>query len=173
MTFIRDFADVAVDFETAAAVLLHADRAWLAPLAAEGVHAGNQLRLRVAAPGSAIPLPSKRVRIDLESPYRRGDAWVIPFHWQATGLPALFPQMEAELQVEPLGPGEVRLTLSGHYRPPLGEIGHMADAVLLHRVVERSVRVFLAGVAEGVRLSQPQGSHAVTRAAGDGTDRAS
>jgi hypothetical protein len=99
---------------------------------------------------SAIPLPSKRVRVDLEQPYRRGDAWVLPFHWSATALPALFPAMEAELSVAPLGESEVRLTFSGRYRPPLGGVGQIVDTVLLHRVVERSVRGFLHALGDGL-----------------------
>lgn len=150
MAFVHDFLDVPLPFDTAARGLLRAEPGWLASPASRGMVAGGELSLRLAPPDAPIPLPSKRGRVDVETPFRRGDAWVLPFHWQATGVAALFPQIEGEVQLAPLGPAEVRMSLTGHYRPPLGELGQVADAVLLHRVVERSVRVFLAAMADGL-----------------------
>lgn len=153
MAFVYDFLDIPLGFDAVSGSLLHVDADWLTSVVVEGMRAGGELRLRLTSPGSAIPLPTKRGRVDLERPYRRGDAWVLPFHWRPTGPAALFPQLEAELEVAPLGEDEVRLSFSGHFRPPLGGIGQLADTVLLHRVVERSVRVFLATLADRVRAA--------------------
>lgn len=151
MAFVQDFIDIPLDFDAAAGALLRAEPDWLESIATHGAQAGRELRLRLAPPNSPIPLPTKRGRVDVENPYRRGDAWVLPFCWRPTGPAALFPQIEAELQVAPLGPNEVRVRFSGQYRPPLGEVGHLADTVLMHHVVERSVRVFLGTLADGLK----------------------
>ena len=150
MAFVHDFLDIPVGFDAATHARGSVEPDWLASVATHGMAAGGELRLRAVPPDSAIPLPSKRGRVDVETPYCRGDAWVLPFHWRAIGAAALFPQIEAELQVAPLGDGEVRISLSGNYRPPLGEVGHVADAVLLHRLAERSMRVFLTTLADGL-----------------------
>lgn len=164
MAFVHDFLDVPLGFDAAAEAVLRAEPDRLACIALRGVQAGGELQLRLASPRSAIPLPAKRGRVDVETAYRRGDAWVLPFHWRPTGPAALFPQIEAELQVAPLGANEVRLSFSGHYRPPLGEVGHLADAVLMHRVVERSVRVFLGTLADDLQGSAGRPGAPVSRA---------
>lgn len=164
MAFVYDFLDVPLPFDAAATALLQAEPDWLASMVTHGAEAGGELQLRLAPPGSPLPLPSKRGRVDAETPYRRGDAWVLPFHWRPSGAAALFPQIEAELQVAPLGPSEVRLTFSGHYRPPLGEVGHLADTMLMHRVVERSVRVFLGSVARGLESARGSQGTSISRA---------
>ena len=151
MAFVQDFLDVRVEFDAAVAELLDADHGWLELLAEKGLQHGHDLRLRLAPKDATIPLPSKRVRVDLERPYRRGEDWVLPFHWTATAVPALFPAMEAELDVAPLGADDVRLTFSGRYRPPLGGIGEAIDSVALHRVVEHSVRTFLAALGDALQ----------------------
>lgn len=164
VAFVYDFLDVLLPFDAAAAALLRAEPDWLASMATHGAEAGGELQLRLAPPGSPLPLPSKRGRVDVESPYRRGDAWVLPFHWRPTGAAVLFPQIEAELQVAPLGPSEVRLTFTGHYRPPFGEVGHLADTVLMHRVVERSARVFLGSLARGLETVGDSRETSISRA---------
>ena len=151
MPFVQDFRDIGVGFDAVIAELCNAERGWLAILAEDGVRAGHELRLRLVPKDTPIPLPSKRVHIEVEQPYVRGDGWVLPFHWVATALPGLFPTMEAELNVAPLGANEVRITFSGRYRPPLGSVGGMADTALLHRIVERSVRNFLQALDDGLK----------------------
>jgi hypothetical protein len=68
--------------------------------------------------------------------------------WEAARAPALFPAMQAELAVYALSPGETQLDLSGEYRPPLGAIGAVLDAVVGHRIAEASVHRFLRDLAE-------------------------
>lgn len=164
VAFVQDFLDVGVGFDSAVAELLDADHGWLELLAEAGLQHGHDLRLRLAPKDAAIPLPSKRVRVDLERPYRRGEEWVLPFHWMATAVPALFPAMEAELDVAPLGAGDVRLTFSGRYRPPLGGIGEAIDTVILHRVVEHTVRTFLRGLGDALQCAAAASAGSVSSA---------
>ncbi len=71
--------------------------------------------------------------------------------WKAASAAALFPSMQAELDVYPLSSTETQLDLRGAYRPPLGAVGSAVDAVLMHRVAEASVHRFLRDVSDRLR----------------------
>ena len=83
----------------------------------------------------------------LGPPRDRGDALVVPFAWEATGLRTLFPLLEGDLELAPLGAESFRLTLSATYVPPLGELGARLDQALFHRVALSTVRSLLDRVA--------------------------
>jgi hypothetical protein len=55
--------------------------------------------------------------------------------------------MKAELSLYRLGKDETQLELCGTYEPPLGALGKVLDALVMHRVAEASVHRFLAEVA--------------------------
>lgn len=71
--------------------------------------------------------------------------------WHAAEGGALFPAMTAELSVYRLGKDETQLELSGTYEPPLGTIGKVLDALVMHRVAEASVHRFVGDVAAVLR----------------------
>ncbi|MBV9311281.1 MAG: hypothetical protein JOZ73_10630 [Solirubrobacterales bacterium] len=85
--------------------------------------------------------------MDVEPAYHRGDRLILPIHWWASGAAALFPRLEADLELAPLGDASTEITLMGRYDPPLAARGRQADRLLLHRVAEASVRSFLTRVA--------------------------
>lgn len=66
----------------------------------------------------------------------------LPLRWRAAELPALFPSMEADLEAYPLSRTETQVSLLGRYRPPLGPLGSLVDAALLHRVAQASLQRF-------------------------------
>ena len=76
---------------------------------------------------------------------------VVPFSWQAVG-PArgLFPTLDADLEIAPLGPGSTQLSISARYAPPLGVVGRMLDRAVLHRVAEATIKDFLDQVGVAV-----------------------
>ena len=78
--------------------------------------------------------------------------------WSATRAAALFPVMEATLSVYPISAHETQLDLSGRYRPPLGAAGSAFDAVVGHRLAEKSVLRFVQELA--ARLSAELGGTA-------------
>jgi len=45
------------------------------------------------------------VEVELGSPIRLTERIIIPFSWHASGLEALFPVLDADFEVAPLGPG--------------------------------------------------------------------
>src|SRR5664280_3824566 len=75
--------------------------------------------------------------------YKR-QGFVMPLRWSATGPTELFPVMEADLEIAPLGASESQLRLSGSYDPPLGPVGRQLDRLLLHQLAEATVRALLS-----------------------------
>jgi len=122
---------------------------------------GEQLLSRVG-PFGPVPGLSKSVRLQVGKIRDRGDGFVLPLQWSATGPSELFPVMEADLEVAPLGAGASQLRLSGSYDPPLGAIGRQLDRLLLHQLAEATVRALLSQLVEAL-LAEPA-PNAVERA---------
>ena len=62
----------------------------------------------------------------------------------------MFPALDADLEVAPLGTGSTQLSISARYVPPLGKIGRLIDRAVLSRVAEATVKDFLDRVAFAV-----------------------
>jgi hypothetical protein len=73
--------------------------------------------------------------------------------WEATGSGRLFPKLEADLELAPLGPSRTQLAISARYRPPLGAVGRVVDRAALHVVAEATIKDFLDRVAERLTTS--------------------
>ena len=104
----------------------------------------------------------KEVEIEIGRPYRapsvrpyRPSATLLPMDWRATGPQGLFPHLEADIEVAPLGAERTHLSISGRYEPPMGALGRMLDRTLLHRVAEATVKDFLDRVGERIQAREP------------------
>jgi hypothetical protein len=75
---------------------------------------------------------------------------VLPIRWQASELPGLFPALDADLEVAPLGPGRTQLAISARYAPPFGRLGKVIDRAVLSRVAEATLKDFLDRVADAI-----------------------
>jgi hypothetical protein len=73
--------------------------------------------------------------------------------WKASGSGRLFPKLEADLELAPLGPSRTQLAISARYRPPLGTVGRAIDRAALHLVAEATIKDFLDRVAERLTTS--------------------
>jgi hypothetical protein len=78
----------------------------------------------------------------------------IPVRWKAAERAALFPVMNAQLDVYPLTSTETQLDFHGHYDPPLGVLGSAMDAAVGHRIAEASVHRFVTEVAQYLRAAK-------------------
>lgn len=87
----------------------------------------------------------------------------VPIRIVPTGPRALFPQLEAELELAPVGAGTTQMTLHGSYRPPLGWVGEAFDRALLHRLAEAALKSLVDQVA--VRLQELAGLGTIDDAA--------
>jgi hypothetical protein len=104
---------------------------------------GEELLSRVG-PLGPVPGLSKEVSVRAGKVRDRGEGFVMPLHWSATGPTELFPVMQADLEVAPLGERASQLRLSGSYDPPLGFVGRQLDRLLLHQLAEATVRALLS-----------------------------
>jgi hypothetical protein len=85
----------------------------------------------------------------------KGHTTRIKLAWRAALAPAIFPSMEADLDIYALSAEETQLDLHGLYRPPLGLIGAAMDTLVGHRVAEASARRFVEDVAKFLREDLP------------------
>ncbi len=144
--FIQDFVDVEQTGDLVSERLSEG-QGWLARLASDaGDDAHSQLvRLGPSALGDLV---TREVRVRLGPPTPLEDGVVVPLRWEDARRPSLFPVLDGNLQVAPLGLERTRLVLYASYRPPFEGLGRALDQALLHRVAESTVRSFLHKVAE-------------------------
>jgi hypothetical protein len=139
-----------------------AARAQLARMVAAGglagvsrdAYEGALTRLIRVGPFGDAPGISKQVQVRLIGPVRRDATTTVWLRWEATG-PAggLFPVLDADLLLRPVGLEKTCMTLNGCYRPPLGRLGAGLDRAVLHRVATATVRALLRGIADA--LAEP------------------
>jgi hypothetical protein len=96
------------------------------------------------------PVVAKTVQLVAGTPLRGEQQTTIPFAWEATGTPGLFPKLDADLIVATIGPDLCQIAIRGTYAPPLGPLGRALDRAVLHRVAEASVKGFVDRVARSV-----------------------
>jgi len=143
---IYDFVQIDMPV-SAIAPRIESSQDWLAPLAVRACQDGEGLLLR-AGLGDGFRRLTKQVCMTVGPAHSRGDALVVPIHWVATGLAALFPVLDADLEFAPLDPDTTQLALLGSYDPPFDGIGSRIDRWALHRVTQATVRTFLARMAD-------------------------
>jgi hypothetical protein len=143
--FLEESVEVARPLEAVWGRFL-GDGSWFAPLATAAEEDGEALYFRVG-PSLAGGQVARKVRVILGPPHNRGEAIVVPLSWQANALPGLFPVLDGDLVVAAIDAERCRVTLTGSYEPPLGEVGRQLDRALLHRVAHSTVRAFLDRVA--------------------------
>ena len=143
--FVEDFIDVARPLSTVRRRCARAG-VWITDLAAAAEEDGETLRLQIG-PTWAGGRVTREVEVDLGPMRERGEGFVVPLTWKATGLANFFPVLQGDLELAPLGSDHCRVTLSASYLPPFGDLGRTLDRALLHRVAQSTLRSFLARVA--------------------------
>ncbi len=141
--FVRYFVELEAAFDEAEPFLLRSPRDWLAGLAQDADERGQRLLIEVGFPVDGRRRIDKRVEVDFGEPIRLPSKSLLPMSWKATGSQGLFPALEGDLEIAPLGARRTQLALSVRYRPPLGAIGRVVDKTMLHRVAEATVKDFL------------------------------
>lgn len=163
---VYDFAHVPLPVATVRHRLLAVTGLWQ-QVAVAAYDEGEELLSRVGPFGS-VPGLSKAVSVQAGKVRDRGEGFVMPLTWSATGSTELFPVMQADLEIAPLGASESQLRFSGSYDPPLGSIGRQLDRLLLHQLAEATVRALLKQLVATLladKALSPAGPR--TRARGD------
>lgn len=150
--FLYDFVHVDLCWDDAANHIMLKGGSWLEPLVRASHQDGEDLRLRVGLGGKHCWF-CKEVRVTFETPVRHQGWLTIPMAWDATRAEAMFPHLEADLEIAPVGSTCTQISLRGRYDPPMGEFGERLDASVLHRVAEATVRSFLYRVADSLSTS--------------------
>lgn len=117
--------------------------------AAAAYDEGEDLLSRVG-PFGPVPGLSKAVSVQVSNARIRGEGVVVQLRWSASGPTELFPVMEADLEIAPLGANQSQLGFSGSYDPPLGSVGRQLDRLLLHQLAEATVRAMLRQLVEAL-----------------------
>ncbi len=143
--FIEDFVDVASPFETLRA-RFSGDGQWLAPLATVATQDGDMFQMRIG-PSWAAGIVTREVNVTLWAPRERGFALARSLSWTPSDWQFLFPLLEGDLELAPLGPNHCRISLAATYTPALGRFGAQVDRALLHHVAASTVRSFLTQMA--------------------------
>jgi hypothetical protein len=160
--FARYFVELPMFSVEVEHTLSHDPRAWLPGLAERANHRGDLLLAEVGF-GDVVRI-KRTVAIELGRSVRSGAKTVFPLRWTSSSAPGLFPSLDADLEVAPLGPGRTQLAMSARYVPPFGPVGRAVDRAVLSRVAEATLKDFLDRVAETIlekwdapRLSEAAG----------------
>jgi hypothetical protein len=114
--------------------------------------------MRVGPPGF-----SRLVRVQFRELPERANAAGLALRWEVTGPGgALYPVLDADVELIRAGPETTWLTLAGAYRPPLGALGEALDRTILHRVASATIRRFLGRVAAGLHAGPGPGEAEAT-----------
>ena len=148
--FARYFVELPMEPERVERALMHDPERWVPGLAQEANHRGDALLAEVGF-GEDVRL-ARQVAIEFGPPVRTASKTVLPLRWEATGATGLFPALEADLEVAPLGPHRTQLAMSARYVPPLGSLGKMIDRALMSRVAEATLKDFLDQVGGSLAL---------------------
>jgi hypothetical protein len=146
--FARYFVELPLDRERVERVLTDSPSAWLPGIATEANLHGDRLLAEVGF-GEEIHI-ARQVTIDLGVPLHLPAKTVLPLLWTAAGVSGLFPSLEADLEIAPLGQARCQLSMSARYVPPLGAVGRVIDRALLFRIAEATIKNFLDEVRDGI-----------------------
>jgi hypothetical protein len=146
--FARYFVELPTEAEQVEHALVESPERWLPGLADEATQRGDALMAAVGF--GSDPRVARKVAIEFRQPIRTPARLIVPFRWISVESPGLFPALEADLEVAPLGHDRTQLAISARYEPPLGALGRVADRALMHRVAEATLKDFLDRVAESL-----------------------
>jgi hypothetical protein len=144
--FVRDEVPIDVGFEVARDRLANLDRWFLT--ASDHAYGEGMAGLSRLGPRGPAPGISRLTEIRFQSLTAHDGRAGLALRWEARGPGGrLFPVLDADLTLTSAGENAALLTLSGAYRPPLGNLGAELDRLLLHRVAEATIRNFLDRVS--------------------------
>lgn len=146
--FVRYFIELPFEREEVERIVTAAPATWLPLLAGKANRRGERLLAEVGV-GDDVRV-GRTVEITIGPPVTLATKVWIPMAWQPTGVKALLPALEADLEIAPLGEGATQLAMSARYQAPLRSLGRALDQAVLHRVAEATVKDFLDRVGEQI-----------------------
>lgn len=90
---------------------------------------------------------SAPVRVTVGSAVRRDGRTVLPISWRAADAAVIFPTFEGTVELAGVDAHRVSLAIAGAYRAPLGPLGAVGDATVLHGAVQQTLSVLVVRLA--------------------------
>jgi len=158
--FVRSFVEIAAPFASVQEALLDDVGSWL-PGLADSAGASGEARMADVGFGHSVRV-DRMVSVEVGAAIRGDGRTLVPIRWRSESKEALFPALDGEVEVAPVGRDRTQLSMTARYTPPFGLLGRVADRALLHRVAEATVKDFVDNVAAVVRdrLVGVHGGHA-------------
>jgi len=147
--FVRSFLEIPAPYTAVQEALLDDVGSWL-PGLADSAGASGEARMADVGFGHAVRV-DRKVLVEVGMPVRGDGRTLVPLRWKSESSEALFPALDGELELAPVGPGTTQVSMTARYTPPFGLLGRVADRALLHRVAEASVKDFVDNVAAVIR----------------------
>jgi hypothetical protein len=72
---------------------------------------------------------------------------LLPIRWKAASHAGLFPALDGQVEIAPIGKSITQVGIRASYEPPFGVLGKVADRALMHRIAEITVKDFLDRIA--------------------------
>lgn len=155
--FARYFVELPMDREQIERSLLQDAQAWLPGLAGKANFHGDTLLAEVGF-GEQIRV-ARTVAIEVGEPVSMSGKTVVPLRWSPVGAGGLFPALDADLEIAPLGSHRSQLAMSARYVPPLGALGRVVDRAVLFRIAEATLKDFLDRVRASLLAGAPDVPH--------------
>jgi hypothetical protein len=160
--FIRYYLELDLPVNEVGKALFADPSSWIPGLAREADDRAQRLLAEVGFDVGQERRIDKEVEIHVGTPHVLNSKTRLPIRWTAHGGERLFPALDADIEIAPLGSGRTQLAISARYRPPLGMVGEALDKTLLHRIAEATIKDFLdrAGerITSGIRSAPVTGS---------------
>jgi hypothetical protein len=141
---VSDFMDVDLPISVVQHRISGSDG--LALLADAAYRRGEELAI---GPNPAVAVP---VEFSIGTPVIGSNSVAFPISWRASGATQLFPHMDAELVLSPMG-DTTHLEFRGVYTPPMGAVGALLDRVALNRLAAATVRNFMERLVDLIVVS--------------------
>ncbi len=149
--FLRSHVVVARPAEQVEAAMVSGAKNWFPDVAGQANGNGQKLLAELGFDVGKRRI-GRRIEVEIGAPKVAFGLIYMPIRWRAASEAGIFPTLDGELEIAPLGSRRTQLALSATYEPPLGLIGKLADRALLHRVAEVTVHDFLVRI--GARLEK-------------------
>lgn len=146
--FVRYFVELRLPFEVAEGALLGAPTQWVASLADDAAAHGRTLPAETGA--RQRQLVREQVTVALGPVFRSCLRTVLAMTWRPADEGALWPALDADLELGALGTDRTQLSISARFQPDLDTAGRVLDRALLQRVAEATIKHFLDRVGQSI-----------------------
>ena len=154
--FVRAEAQAEISLSLAQARLATLARAGWLLSASQGAYGAGAADLALTDRPGPVRGKSRLVNVHFRDLAAEGAPAHLAFRWEAIGPGGeLFPTLDADIALSPAGQHATTLTLAGVYRPPPGNLGGELDQVVLRRVAEAMIHMFVNRIAEAIIAPGP------------------